>query len=227
MSLNAPNYQFPADTPSVNTDRGTVALTVRKDANGTLVSADGDYSPLQVDADGDLRVTDDDQTAILTTIEADLDLVNAELDTITAILMAFQIENDANLDLVNAELDAQTVLLTHIDGDLHDVNAELDTITATLTATGTLTNGAETAVAAVAVQVLAANVNRKSAIIQNVSASPAANVRVGVAGVTATTGVRLAPGDKLILEMPYVPTQALFAIRETAVSGTVFAMEVT
>lgn len=39
------------------TDAGINILAVRADTAGSLVSADGDYSPLQVDADGALRVT--------------------------------------------------------------------------------------------------------------------------------------------------------------------------
>lgn len=89
--------------------------------------------------------------------------------------------------------------------------------------TGTLSNGAQTAVAAAAVQVLAANTNRKAALIQNVGL---ANVRVGVSGVATTTGFRLVPGQIVILEMPFVPTQAVFAIREGAISSTVLAMEI-
>lgn len=90
--------------------------------------------------------------------------------------------------------------------------------------TGTLANGAQTAVAAAAVQILAADVNRKAALIQNVGI---ASIRVGVTGVTATTGFRLVPGQIVVLEMPYVPTQAIFAIREGAVSSIAFAMEIT
>lgn len=90
--------------------------------------------------------------------------------------------------------------------------------------TGTLANGAETAVAAAAVQVAAANANRKAILVQNVGT---ANVRVGVSGVTTTTGFRLVPGQIVILEMPFVPTQAIFAIREGATSSTVLAQEIT
>lgn len=89
--------------------------------------------------------------------------------------------------------------------------------------TATLSNGAETAVAGSAVSVLAANASRKTAIIQNTGL---ANVRVGVTGVAATTGVRVAPGDMVIFDMPYCPTAAIFAIREGATSSTVFAMEI-
>lgn len=90
--------------------------------------------------------------------------------------------------------------------------------------TGTLANGAETAVAAAAVSILAANANRRSALIQNTGA---ANIRVGITGVTATTGIRLVPGGILELAMPYIVTNAIFAIREGAISSTAFAMETT
>lgn len=88
---------------------------------------------------------------------------------------------------------------------------------------GTLNNGAETAVAGTAVSVLAANANRKKLIVQNTGI---ANVRLGTTGVTATTGVRLAAGTTTIMDMPHCPTNAIFAIREGAVSSTVLAQEV-
>jgi len=71
---------------------------------------------------------------------------------------------------------------------------------------------------------LASNANRKAAIVQNVGN---ANIRVGVTGVTATTGKQLVPGETVVFEMPYVPTQELFAIREGSVSSTVLTMEIT
>lgn len=89
---------------------------------------------------------------------------------------------------------------------------------------GTWANGAQTAVAGSAVQILAANANRKKAIIQNLGV---ANMIVGITGVTATTGTRVAPGATLILEMPYCETNAIFAIREGAISTTAFAQETT
>lgn len=47
------------DSAHVSGDRGNLALVVRNDTPGSLVSADGDYAPLQVDADGRLRVLAD------------------------------------------------------------------------------------------------------------------------------------------------------------------------
>lgn len=102
--------------------------------------------------------------------------------------------------------------------------AALETIT-TVFQTGTLTNGAQVSTAGAGqVSILALNANRKTATVQNVSV---ATVRIGVTGVTTTTGYRLQPGDVLVLRMPYVPTQELFMIREGAVNGTVCVVETT
>ena len=90
--------------------------------------------------------------------------------------------------------------------------------------TGTLANGTQTAVGAAAVQIAAANANRKAILIQNLGVSA---IRVGIAGVTATTGVRLAQYDVLIFEPPYVVTGAIFAIREGAPDSTALAQEIT
>ncbi len=45
------------DTAHVSGDFGLLGLAVRRDADTSLVSADGDYSPLQVDALGSLKVS--------------------------------------------------------------------------------------------------------------------------------------------------------------------------
>lgn len=90
--------------------------------------------------------------------------------------------------------------------------------------TSTLTNGAETAVSNVAIEVLASNANRKSAIIQNTGT---ANIRVGVSAVTAVTGAQLEPGDSVRLSVPFVFTGAVFAIREGGSDSIAFAMEET
>jgi hypothetical protein len=53
----ATNLGKAEDAAHTTGDTGVMALVVRSDAGGTLVSLDGDYSPLQVDAAGALRVT--------------------------------------------------------------------------------------------------------------------------------------------------------------------------
>lgn len=88
---------------------------------------------------------------------------------------------------------------------------------------GTLQNGAETAVADTAVQVIAASTSRKAVLVQNTGP---ANVRIGTSGVTLTTGFRLAAGELRVLTMPFCPQNAIYAIREGALDSTVFAAEV-
>lgn len=88
---------------------------------------------------------------------------------------------------------------------------------------GTIANGAETTVSSTAVQILASNASRKKYVIQNTGT---ANIRVGITGVTATTGARVVPNGSLLFEMPNCPTQAIFAIREGLTDSIAFAQEV-
>lgn len=50
---------YAEDSAHVSADPGQFVLAVRNDTEGSLVSADGDYAPLQVDASGRLRVIAD------------------------------------------------------------------------------------------------------------------------------------------------------------------------
>jgi len=50
---------FEEDTAHTDGDRGQFILAVRNDVEGTLVDADGDYAPLQVDDEGRLRIIGD------------------------------------------------------------------------------------------------------------------------------------------------------------------------
>lgn len=85
-----------------------------------------------------------------------------------------------------------------------------------------LFNRAAVTVSSTAVIVLAANATRKWACISQTSANP---VRIGAAGVAATTGVRLAQGATLILEGKDCPTDAIYAIREGGADGACSAVE--
>lgn len=48
--------QFDEDSAHASGDKGNFILAVRNDANTSLVDTDGDYAPLQVNANGELRV---------------------------------------------------------------------------------------------------------------------------------------------------------------------------
>jgi hypothetical protein len=48
--------QYAEDAAHTTGDTGTMVLGVRRDANTTLVGADGDYAPFQLDASGSVKV---------------------------------------------------------------------------------------------------------------------------------------------------------------------------
>ncbi len=84
--------------------------------------------------------------------------------------------------------------------------------------------GKETPVGGVAALVLPANARRAVGLVQNTGG---ANIRVGPAGVTATTGYRLVPNQTIIYEQPNVNQDDIWAIREGAVDSVAFAQEET
>lgn len=88
--------------------------------------------------------------------------------------------------------------------------------------TSSLSNGTQTTVSSSAVQILASNANRKWAVIQNVGVS---NIRVGITGVTATTGILVVPNGNITFQMPNIPTNAIFAIRDGSVDSIALAIE--
>jgi hypothetical protein len=88
----------------------------------------------------------------------------------------------------------------------------------------TLQLGHETPVSAIAVLVLPANAMRECGLVQNTGG---ANIRVGPAGVTATTGYRLVPNQTILYVQPNVNLDAIWAIREGAGDSVAFAQEET
>lgn len=56
VSVSNMNTQYAEDSAHVSGDLGNLALVVRSDAGGSLAGTDGDYAPLQVDANGALRI---------------------------------------------------------------------------------------------------------------------------------------------------------------------------
>ena len=90
---------------------------------------------------------------------------------------------------------------------------------------GTASNGAQTAVSSSAVSVVAADSTRKSLLLYNVGAG---NVRVGMSGVTATTGIPLAGNGGFVVLTAgdgADTTSQWYAIRDGSTDSTVFAMK--
>lgn len=91
---------FAEDTAHASGDYGAQVLAVRNDAGTSLVSADGDYSPLQVDSTGALRVA--------ASLTANFDFVYAEDSAHSsgdqgAFVMG--VRNDSNTALTSADGD--------------------------------------------------------------------------------------------------------------------------
>lgn len=91
-----------------------------------------------------------------------------------------------------------------------------------------LTNLPAVVVSAAEVQVAPANPSRRKLILCQTTANA---VRVGIAGVLATSGLRLGAvgttNDRLVLEGEDCPTEAIFAIREGGADGSVCGIEVS
>lgn len=88
-----------------------------------------------------------------------------------------------------------------------------------------LANPAAVTVSNAAVQIVAANPKRRGLIITQTTANP---VRYGNASVTAVTGARLAQNESKTFgftERGDCPTEAIFAIREGGVDGSVCVLE--
>lgn len=90
---------------------------------------------------------------------------------------------------------------------------------------GTAANGAQTAVSSSAVSVAAADANRKALLLYNAGTG---NVRVGMSGVTSTTGIPLAANGGFIVLTAADgadTTSQWYGIRDGATDSTVFAMK--
>jgi hypothetical protein len=70
------------DAAHASGDIGEFSLAVRRDTRSSGTSADGDYASFNVNASGDLYVTDFDGNALLTTIDASLNAIETDTGTI-------------------------------------------------------------------------------------------------------------------------------------------------
>lgn len=104
------------DAPHVSGDKGVMALVVRKDAATALAGTDGDYSPLQVDASGALRVVGGTSS---TQYAEDSGHISGDTGTLT---LAVRKDTQAtlagtDLDYAPLQLNATGALRVEIAGD--------------------------------------------------------------------------------------------------------------
>jgi hypothetical protein len=171
---------FAEDDAHTTGDNGQFILAVRKDAQGSLVSADGDYAPMQVDAQGRLRV--------ITDIDLVGDMVGDD-----------EVDSEDPLKIGGHAYDQSAALGSIAAGDKG--NLAMDRYRRTFI------NDAP-AIAAASVEVTTgltevalpttALAGRTRMIIQNVSDKP---VYVGPTGVTVGSGLQIDKGATLSLEI--------------------------
>jgi hypothetical protein len=184
------------DAAHASGDAGVMALVVRNDAGGSLVSADGDYAPLQVDANGNLRVAGN-----LTVTEPDVyaeDSAHTDGDEGGFVLA---VRKDAMGSMVSA------------DGDYapFQVNAlgELRTVDIANVALAAAAESSTTTSAALITTPLA---NRKEVKLYN---NGSKTVWVGPSGVSTATGFPLFPGSVIEMKLG-----SAVAIHSVATAGT-------
>lgn len=114
---------FAEDSVHASGDIGKFVLAVRNDAASSLVSADGDYAPLQVDATGNLKVA---ATITEQAVFAE-DSAHTTGDNLKAIAA---VRNDAGTVLAGTDLDYIPVS-TDANGDARVVNRGKGVVTTT------------------------------------------------------------------------------------------------
>lgn len=116
------------DAVHASGDTGIVAMVVRNDTLAALAGADGDYSVLQVDADGALYITAADLATIAAAINAE-DAVHGSGDTG---IMALAVRNDTLAALAGADGD-YAPFQVDADGALFITAADLATLAGAVT----------------------------------------------------------------------------------------------
>lgn len=189
------------DSAHVSGDQGIQTLAVRNDTPGSLVSANGDYAPLQVDATGNLRVSG---TITLGGQFAE-DSASASGDTG---LFVLAIRRDTQGTQTSAAGDYSEIQ-TWSEGSVRTVDiANSSVLQSQVSVTDTATALPTSALA-----------NRRTLMIQNTGAN---KLWVGSATVTttgATAGIELPANSFMSLDVG--PAVAVFAIKNGAAGNTV------
>ena len=142
------------DAAHVSGDQGIQVLAVRNDTPGSLVSTDGDYGSLQLDATGNLRVSgsfatgaEQDEDTAHTTGDTGNFVLAVRNDTKSALAgtdgdyIPFQMNSTGELYTVD---EAGNALLTTIDADTGVIAGDTTSMDATLTALSKAEDAAHT-----------------------------------------------------------------------------------
>lgn len=185
--------EYAEDSAHTSGDLGQFMLAVRNDADTSLVSADGDYAPLQVDANGRLKVSG----------SFSLQGQYAEDSAHTS--------GDIGIYNLSVRADAPAVS-TSAAGDY--ASQTVDAYNRSWVNTGSnvsITNGTAS-VTTTSALIVAAAAGRRKILIQNLGNKA---LFFGASGVSTSDGIRIASGGNTELEIG--PALALHGVAE---SGT-------
>lgn len=172
---------YDEDTAHVSGDKGQFIMAVRNDADASLTSTDGDYSPIAVDEFGRVKVLAD--------LDVDFDYVYAE-DAAHA---------SGDLGVYQLAVIQGTLAASAADGDYGSMKTDL-LGRLWMNRSGQSAAYGATSVAATATDIIATDLaNRIKVIVQNVSNK---DVYIGSnASVTTANGIRLSAGSSIELEV--------------------------
>ena len=178
------------DAAHASGDKGVMTLSVRTDTRAALAGTTGDYAPLQLTANGDLRTRDDDlntATGTATTAAVDGDAAGSAV---------------AHLRGINKKL-AAGVGVTDTNGAA--IAADLNELTAAPVAKNWVMGGAVVAAGPAPAPLAASETFARKVIMTAVKAAGTANtsvVYIGDANLVDTTAacIQLAPGDSFTIE---------------------------
>jgi hypothetical protein len=192
--------EYLEDAAHASGDRGQFILAVRRDADTSMVDADGDYAPLQVDENGRLKVVADIE--VVNGFEKLEDAAHADGDVGAYMLSVRQDvlagSTSASGDYQSFKTDSVGSLWVRLSQGvaLDSPNTAFNTVAQSVAATA---GGTQLIAAPLA--------NRKKLLIQNLSNKP---VYIIESGQTAADGVRIAAGGNWELEAG--PAIDLYAI---------------
>lgn len=221
---------YAEDSVHATGDIGTFMLAVRRDVAASGVSADGDYSSLNVDASGQLWVKDAD---VLAKLNAGLTVSATDLDIRNLVFATDKVDvTGSEVSLDAATLAAlESITVSAIDLDIRSLAAATDSVAAWANdgagnAIGSLggalrvTDHADTIAQAAPViadtaTAIAAAATQSKIMVQNLDSK---TIYIGNSGVTSGTGY---PVDKNeFIELPFSGTlYAITASGSTAVGN--------
>lgn len=109
VSVEPSDAEFNEDTAHTSGDTGLHMLAVRQDTLGASTDADGDYSSLKVDSDGELYVTDVEVRTTLSSIDSTLSGLSQDEDSThssgDAGIMSLAVRADSEGSLVDTDGD--------------------------------------------------------------------------------------------------------------------------